>query len=128
MPRKKRNLEKVEQIVDVASMTEPPLLMTNVDLLFWYGLLEEALDARANAPIKTAPARNDEGKSEGRRWLESYIAKIADRIKDAPPPPPVPPLLRASGQSPIEARPKPAPYDNVTASELLQVLRRKLGA
>lgn len=126
MPRKKRNLEKVEQIVDVASMTEPPLLMTNVDLLFWYGLLEEALDARANAPIKTAPARSDEGKSEGRRWLESYIAKIAFRIKDAPPPP-VLPLLMPSGQSPVEARPTPAPYDNVTASELLQVLRRKLG-
>lgn len=124
MPRKKRNLEKVEQIVGVASMTEPPLLMTNVDLLFWYGLLEEALDVRANAPIKTAPALNDEGKSEGRRELDAMIFRIADRIRDAPPPP-VPPLLRAS---PIEARPTPAPYDNVTARELLQVLRRKLGA
>lgn len=122
---KKRRLEAAEAITGQPDMN-PPQLMSDVDLIFWYKLLEQAIDVRvrANAPIKTALARSDEGKSEGRLALENYLGKIADRIKDAPPPP-VPPLLRAS---PIEARPTPAPYDNVTASELLQVLRRKLGA
>lgn len=127
MPSKKRNLEKVEQIINASSMTEPPQLMSDEDLLYWYRLLEEALSARVNAPIKTAPACRDEDNSEGRRALESYIATIAKRIKGAPRPP-VPPLVlnqERAGQCAAEAPTQTATDNGETAEALLARLMRK---
>jgi len=113
-------------MVNVASITEPPLLMTDEDLLFWYGLLEQALNERsANAPLQTAP--RDEGQSEGRRAFDSMIYRIADRIKDAPRAP-IPPLVAAYGANPgTTTRAATSEADELSASELLKVLRWKLG-
>jgi hypothetical protein len=101
--------------------------MTDEELLYWYGLLERALDAKANAPLQTAPALGDERQSEGRRAFDSMIYRIADRIKDAPRAP-VPPMVVAYGANPgSAAEAHTSEADELSASELLKVLRWKLG-
>lgn len=128
MPRKKRNLEKVETLANTSSLTEPPLLMTDEELLYWYGLLEEALGAKADAPVATEPARTDEGATETRREFDSLIFRIADRLRDAPRAP-VPPLVMSYGSNTVACAEVHASEadDEVSASELLKVLRWKLG-
>lgn len=124
---KRRRLEALEEITGKPDLN-PSLLLTDEDLLFWYGLLEQALNERsANAFKHTAPARRDEDKSDGRRDFDNMIYRIADRIKDAPPAP-VPPLVLSHMTNPgsrASSVPTPA-EDDLTASELLKVLRGKL--
>jgi hypothetical protein len=124
---RKRRLEAAEAVTGMPDLNSP-LLMTDDELTFWYGLLEQVLNERsANAPLQTAPARRDEGKSEGRREFDAMIFRIADKLKDAPPAP-VPPLV-LSHAAPSHAEPTEAANagDGLPASELLKVLRRKLG-
>jgi hypothetical protein len=129
---RRRRLEAAEAITGKPDMTLPPL-MSDEDLLFWYGLLEEALAARAasNAPLQRVTARRDEGRSEGRRDFDNMIFRIADRLRDAPPNP-IPPLVLAYAATPTNPGsradvPITSADDDLTASDLLKVLRRKLG-
>jgi hypothetical protein len=115
--------------------------MTDEDLLFWYGLLEQILYARsanaahtsalatdANPGSRTLPAHPDEGKSEDRRDFDNMIFRIADRIAGQPPAP-IPPLVLSHAVPPHAEHTEAAPADDDAnaASELLKVLRRKLG-
>ncbi|HEX7312453.1 MAG TPA: hypothetical protein VF297_00790 [Pyrinomonadaceae bacterium] len=125
---RKRRLEAAEAII--TPDLNPPVLMSDEDYLFWYGLLLEKLEAArsANAPIQTAPARREEDKSEDRRDFDNMIFRIADRLRNAPPSP-IPPLVLSHMTNPGScalSAPVPA-NDDSTASELLKALRRKLG-
>lgn len=128
MPRKKRNLEKVEAI-DRSTITQPPVLMTDADLKLWYGLLEEVLaerKAKRQSDQATTALANDISKSEGRKEFDSMIARIADRLRDAPPFP-VPPLVLQHRGVQIDPV-KPIANDieqEMPLAELLRDLMRK---
>lgn len=140
---RRRRLEAAESITGKPDLN-PPVLMTDEDLLFWFGLLEQTLNARsaeatraaalsspAHPGSRTSPARSDEHKSEARREFDAMIFRIAERLKGAPPSP-IPPLVLAYAPPAVESGAQgvaaATAENDLTASELLKVLRRKLGA
>lgn len=80
MRRKKRNLEKVEAVATASTMNDPPFLMTKDEVKFCYSLL-----------ANRQPQNSERIMSEAKRDLIIMLDRIADRWKNAPPPP-VPPL------------------------------------
>jgi hypothetical protein len=117
---RKRRLEAVEAITGKPDMN-PPILMSDEDMLFWYALINDALDAKANASIKNSePMPRAGNKSKGRLELEAMIFRVADRLKNAP----KPPLALQAIKSPFEVKPQANAEDEPPELLLARLLKK----